>query len=101
MQEDQPLKIIMNRAEALFRSTNMGDDKFEPATLEIRQDTDGEHGFSVGLIVTADRRDMQSDDGNVVHLKAAWFTPQEFSQWLGQLVSVAVLLGLTDFDGRG
>jgi len=92
------MKIILNSAETKFRNRNTESEKFKPATLEIRQDCDDEHGFTIGLIITADWRDLESDDSNVVRLKAAWSTPEEFAQWLGQLVSCAALLGLTDAD---
>ena len=94
------MKIILNSAETKFRNRNTSLENFKPATLEIRQDCDDEHGFTIGLILTADRRDLESDDSNVLRLKAAWFTPQEFAQWLGQLVSFAALLGLTDSDDQ-
>jgi hypothetical protein len=94
------MKIILNSAETKFRNRDMESEKFKPATLEIRQDCDDEHGFTVGLIVTADRRDVEFDDRNVVRVKAAWTTPREFARWLGQLVSNAALLGLTDSDDQ-
>jgi hypothetical protein len=90
------MKIILNSAETKFRNRNTKLEKFKPATLEIRHDCDSEHEFRIGLFITADPRDLEFEDGNVVRLKAAWSTPEEFAQWLGQLVSTAALLGLTD-----
>jgi hypothetical protein len=92
------VKITLNAKETRVRNKNTRAGKFRPATLEIRYDGDDEHGLTVGLIVTADRRDLEDGEGNVVHLKVAWSTPREFGQWLGHLVTRGALLGLTDSD---
>jgi hypothetical protein len=92
------MKIVLNAAETRFRNRDEGPDVYQPATLEIREDLDDENGFTVGLIVTADRRDVEVADRNVVRVKAAWTTPREFAKWVGRLVSCAALLGLTDSD---
>lgn len=92
------MKIILNPAETKYRNSHSKPREFKPATLELREDRDDEHGFTIGLIITADRRDLEFEDSNVVRLSAAWSTPQEFAQWLSQIVNFAALAGLTDSD---
>ena len=92
------MKIILNATETRFR--NLDQLNFKPATLEILYEPGLEVPFTIGLFITADHRDMEFDDSCVVRVKAAWSTPEEFAQWVGQLVSFAALLGLTDTDDQ-
>lgn len=90
------MQIILNAAETKVRNSSARPENFVPATLELRHDCDDENGLTIGLVITGDRRDLEFEDKKIVRFKAAWCTPQEFSKWLGQLVGVAALLGLTD-----
>jgi hypothetical protein len=92
------MKIILNSGETRGRNKSTTSGNYKPTTLEIVRDGDDEGPFTIGLFITADRRDLGSEDGNVFRFTAGWCTPREFARWVGQLVRFAILLGLTDSD---